>query len=174
MRKLLYFITLFLLPFIAFSQIQDDFSDGDFSNNPTWNGDDAQFKINTSKKLQLNSSGSDTSYLSTTNSLLNNTEWRFYIKQSFNSSSNNHSRIYLVSDQANLKSNLNGYFIQFGSPQDDICLYRQDGNAVTKIISGTNGNTGNSVNEFTLKVTRDANGNWELIRKVIIFKAKER
>jgi hypothetical protein len=161
--RLIYIIGILLfLTFMANAQIQDDFSDGDFTNNPTWSGDDTQFKINSSKKLQLNSSGTDTSYLSTANSLVNNTEWRFYIKQSFNSSSNNHSRIYLISDQSNLKTNLNGYFVQFGSTQDDICLYRQDGNTTTKIISGTYGNTGNSVNTFTLKVTRDANGNWEL------------
>ncbi len=162
MRIILLFLLFACIPLVGISQIQDDFSDGDFTSNPVWTGNDAQFKISNTKKLQLNSSGADTSYLSTPNVLLNNTEWRFYIKQSFNSSSNNHSRIYLVSDQANLKSNLNGYFIQFGSTQDDICLYRQDGNSVTKIISGTNGNTGNSVNEFTLKVTRDASGNWEL------------
>jgi len=162
MRVFILLITVLLSSFVASAQIQDDFSDGDFSSNPIWSGDDLQFKINSSKKLQLNSTGSDTSFLSTANTLLNNTEWRFYIKQSFNSSSNNHSRIYLVSDQADLKSNLNGYFIQFGSTQDDICLYRQDGNAVTKIISGTVGNTGNSVNEFTLKATRDVNGLWEL------------
>ena len=144
------------------AQVQDDFSDGDFTNNPTWSGDQADFKVNTSKKLQLNSSGTDTSYLSTPNSLVQGTEWRFYIKQSFNSSANNHSRIYLVSDQANLKSSLHGYFVQFGSTQDDICLYRQDGNTITKIISGTYGNTGNSVNTFTIKVTRDNAGNWEL------------
>jgi len=162
MLKLRYIFILILLPYFAFSQIQDDFSDGDFTSNPSWSGDNTQFKINTSKKLQLNNSTSDTSYLSTANTLINNTEWRFYIKQSFNSSSNNYSRIYLVSNQANLKSNLNGYFVQFGSTQDDICLYRQDGNTLTKLISGTVGYTGNSVNEFTLKITRDANGNWEL------------
>jgi hypothetical protein len=162
MRVFILFLTVLLSSFVASAQIQDDFSDGDFTNNPNWSGDDTQFKISSTKKLQLNSSGADTSYLSTANTLLNNTEWRFYIKQSFNSSSNNHSRIYLISDQADLKSSLNGYYIQFGSTQDDICLYRQDGNTLTKIISGTSGNTGNSVNEFTLKVTRDASGNWEL------------
>ncbi len=162
MRIYLLFLLLSMMPFLVKAQIQDDFSDGDFTNNPTWSGTDAQFKINTSDKLQLSSSGSDTSYLSTANSLVNNTEWRFYIKQSFNSSSNNHSRIYLISDQSNLKNSLNGYYVQFGSTQDDICLYRQDGNTTIKIISGTYGNTGNSINEFTIKITRDANGDWEL------------
>jgi hypothetical protein len=162
MHKRLLLIVYLLSVFPAFAQIQDDFSDGDFSNNPVWSGDDTQFKISTTKKLQLNGSGADTSYLSTPSSILSNTVWQFYIKQSFNSSSNNHSRIYLVSDRANLKDTLNGYFVQFGSTQDDICLYRQDGVNVTKIIQGTYGNTGASVNEFTIKVVRDTAANWSL------------
>lgn len=145
-----------------FGQIDEDFSDGDFTSNPTWMGDVAKFKINNSYKLQLNSTGADTSYLATSNALISNTEWSFYAKQSFNSSSNNHSRIYLVSDVQNLKGTLNGYFVQFGSSQDDISLYRQDGNNLTQIISGTHANTGNSTNSFTIKVTRDTLGNWEL------------
>ena len=146
----------------VFSQVNDDFTDGDFTSNPVWSGDDSQFKINTSNLLQLNSTGSDTSFLSTPNALISNTEWSFYIKQSFNSSANNHSRIYLVSDQQNLKSSLHGYFVQFGSSQDDISLYRQDGNTLTQIIAGNHGNTGNSTNPFTLRVMRDTLGNWEL------------
>jgi len=81
-----------------FGQIDEDFSDGDYTSNPTWTGDIASFKINTSNELQLSSTGTDTSYLVTQNSFISNTEWSFYAKQSFNSSSNNHSRIYLVSN----------------------------------------------------------------------------
>jgi len=162
MRSILLIILLWCFPFIGKTQVQDNFSDGDFTSNPEWSGEVMKFKVNSTKKLQLDAIGTDTSYLSTKNNKINNTEWRFYIKQSFNSSANNHSRIYLVSNESNLKTSLNGYYVQFGSTQDDICLYRQDGNNSTKIISGTIGNTGNSVNEFTIKVTRDANGLWEL------------
>ena len=75
-------VLLFLITCnLTFSQVFDDFSDGDLTTNPSWSGTDTQFKINSSKKLQLSSSGSDTSYLSTANALVHNTEWRFYIKQ---------------------------------------------------------------------------------------------
>ncbi|OIP02484.1 MAG: hypothetical protein AUJ98_01260 [Bacteroidetes bacterium CG2_30_33_31] len=148
--------------YLSFSQIVDDFSDGNFTQNPTWNGNDSSFKINIYNTLQLNSTGSDTAYLSTPNAVLSNTEWRFYIKQSFNSSSNNHSRIYLVSDKQNLKKALKGYFVQFGSTQDNISLYRQDSLSTTPIITGIHGFTGNTTNEFTIKVTRNSNGVWEL------------
>ena len=49
------FVFLAFLPFLADSQVSEAFSDGDFSSNPVWNGDLAQFKINTSDQLQLNS-----------------------------------------------------------------------------------------------------------------------
>jgi hypothetical protein len=143
-------------------QFSDDFSDGDFSINPTWSGDTGEFKVSSSKQLQLNGSGTDTSFLVTQNTSLVNAEWSFYIKQSFNSSSNNHTRIYLCSDQMDLKGNINGYYIQYGSTQDDIVLYRQDGNQSVALISSIQGLTGNSTNPYTLKVTRDLNGIWEL------------
>jgi hypothetical protein len=143
-------------------QFSDDFSDGNFSINPTWSGDTGEFKVSSSKQLQLNGSGTDTSFLVTQNTSLVNAEWSFYIKQSFNSSSNNHTRIYLCSDQMDLKGNINGYYIQYGSTQDDIVLYRQDGNQSVALISSIQGLTGNSTNPYTLKVTRDLNGIWEL------------
>ncbi|KXK47131.1 MAG: hypothetical protein UZ10_BCD003000738 [Bacteroidetes bacterium OLB10] len=57
------FIVFSLLNFLSYGQITDDFSDGDFTNNPTWSGDAAQFTVNTSQQLQLNSSGTGSSYL---------------------------------------------------------------------------------------------------------------
>ncbi len=161
----LFFLNIFLFTLFSTAlqaQLNDDFSDGDFTSNPAWTGDVSEFKVNSSNKLQLNSSGTDTAYLCTANSLMSGAEWSFYIKQSFNSSANNHSRIYLVSDAQNLKGPLHGYFVRFGSSQDDICLFRQDGLTLTKIIQGTHGNTGASTNSFTIKVKRDTLGNWEL------------
>ncbi|MBN2746285.1 MAG: lamin tail domain-containing protein [Bacteroidales bacterium] len=161
MRLILFFILL-ISAFRLNAQFTDDFSDGDFSSNPAWSGDDAQFKINTSNVLQLNSSGTDTSILVTQNQLVDNGQWEFYVKQSFNSSSNNYSRIYLVSNNQNLKGNLQGYFVQIGSTQDDITLNRQDGSAITILIAGPGGMTANSTNSFTIKVIHNLSGNWEL------------
>ncbi|MCK4287817.1 MAG: hypothetical protein KAW86_01310, partial [Bacteroidales bacterium] len=108
------FIPILLLPFTGLSQINENFSDGDFTNNPTWVGDAGQFQINSSDQLQLNSSDAGESYLSTENYLINEIEWRFWIKLSFSPSGNNNTRVYLVSDNPDLKEPLNGYFLQFG------------------------------------------------------------
>jgi len=151
------------LPVCISAQLIDDFTDGDFTNNPSWSGDIHQFEINSSKQLHLKSSGSDTSFLSTPYTSINNTEWRFWVKQSFNSSDNNHSRFYLVSDNADLEKPLKGYFVQIGSSDDNIALYRQEQNLITQIISGALASTGNSVNQIRIKVLRDMYGNWELL-----------
>ena len=42
LNDFLYSICLLLLPFVAFGQFQDNFDDGDFTNNPTWEGDTAE------------------------------------------------------------------------------------------------------------------------------------
>ena len=159
------FFFLVFSPFFADSQVSDSFSDGDFSNTPVWNGDAVQFKINTSGQLQLNSSGSDTSALSTPFlSTLSDNEWRFWVKMAFAPSDNNNIRIYLVSDQTNLKGALNGYYIAMGENGsfDSVDLWKQNGTTTTKIMDGINGHCSKSTNTLGIKVIRDNAGNWQI------------
>ncbi len=144
------------------SQFIDDFSDGDFIQNPEWQGDVAAFEVNSQDFLHLVSTGTDTSILYTNSSIISNTEWRFVAKHSFNSSSNNNSRVYIAASNNNLAGDVDGYYVQIGSTQDNISLWRQDGDIHTEIITGTNVSTGNSVNLLQIKVICDPNGNWEL------------
>ena len=131
MKKI--FFALLLLPLVTLSQVVDNFSDGDFTNNPTWTGETTEFIVNTAFQLQLTatipfSGPSDTAYLSTPNSKIDETEWQFWVKISFATSANNHGRVYLVSDQSNLEGPLNGYFVQlgdYGDGKDSISLYKQ-------------------------------------------------
>ena len=157
------FILILLLPFTCISQINDDFSDGDFANNPTWVGDAGQFQINSSYQLQLNSSDAGESYLSTENYLINETEWRFWIKLSFSPSGNNNTRVYLVSDKPDLKEPLNGYFLQFGEAGSDdaIELFKQTGDEITSVCRGTDGLISGSFT-ITVKVIRNNIGLWEI------------
>ncbi|MCF8297480.1 MAG: lamin tail domain-containing protein [Saprospiraceae bacterium] len=160
MRKIL--LLLLIFPIFISAQINDDFTDGDFTSNPTWTGDVSQFEVNSSNQLHLNSIGADTSSLSTTNSLISNTEWQFWVKLSFQTSGNNNARVYLTSNNANIEGSLNGYFVQIGETNDSIALFRQDGTLSTKIISGTVAYTNNSTNTLRIKVTRDNTGLWNL------------
>ncbi len=161
MRRLL--LLLLCFPFISFSQVYDDFSDGDFTSNPEWTGTTQKMKINNDFQLQLNDSVAGTAYLTTANALATDCEWRFWIKQSFSPSGNNNSRVYLISNTQNITGDVHGYFLQLGEAgnNDAIELFRQDGNSVASVCRGTDGLISSSFN-ISVKVTRDNNGLWNI------------
>lgn len=155
-----------------FSQLTEDFSDGDFNNNPKWSGDTIEFIVNSDFKLQLNApSNTDTSYLCVETGTLNsnaNISWEFYIRLDFSPSNNNNVRYYLTSNNNNLKGYLDGYFIRVGEngSLDKLKFYRQDGLNTTLLGSSIHSSFG--VNpEFRVKVNRDINGNWEVLSDTI-------
>ena len=159
--RIIFFLVLFGR---VFGQITDNFSDGDFTASPVWSGDAAKFIVNTSEQLQLNSTGADTSYLTASNTSIANTEWNFWIKLSFAPSDNNYVKIYLVSDQQNLKGLVNGYYIRMGENGsfDSVDLWEQTGTSSTKLIDGINYHCGKSTNTLRIKVTRDTIGLWTI------------
>jgi len=163
MKKKHFTIILLLLSCRVQAQVIDDFSDGDFTSSPSWTGDIASFKVNTSFELQLNSSGDNISALATACPMADSMEWNFKVRLAFSPSDNNNARIYLVSDQQDLKSNLNGYYLKLGeSGSDDaIELIKQSGNIHTSLCRGTPGLLATA---FTLRirVIRDNSGNWSI------------
>lgn len=113
LRKCL--IVLFILLSAKFSaQVVDNFSDGDFTNNPTWTGTESEFIINSNQQLQLNSTILISSSLSVQHNLtsIDNKEWRIWVKQTFAGSSANYGRIYLTSDNQSVAMCQNGYYLQ--------------------------------------------------------------
>ena len=145
------------------AQVNDDFTDGDFTQNPSWTGTSETFIVNTALQLQLSDTAAGVSWLSTENQKVSGCEWRFWIKQSFSPSSNNNSRVYLVSNQQNFTEPLQGYFIQLGESgsNDAVELFRQDGETVTSVCRGTEGLIASSFNLW-FKIIRDETGNWEI------------
>ncbi len=159
-----YLLVLFLwLPVLLPAQVFDDFEDGDFTQNPPWTGTENRFRVNDNKQLQLSDTAAGSAYLSTSNTMISATEWRFYIKLSFSPSSNNNARFYLVSDHADVTGTLNGYFLQLGESgsNDAIELFRQDGNSVQSVCRGTDGFISSSF-AMSVKVIRDETGNWQV------------
>lgn len=150
---------------ISFAQLNEDFSDGNFTINPAWTGDVSQFRVNASKQLQLSSTGANVSSLSTPNNLssLDNIEWHFWIHQSFSPSASNYGRIYLVSDQSDLKGSLNGYYLQFGEAlsNDAVELFRQSDSTAVSVCRGTDGQIAKSFT-IAVHVARDTAGLWTL------------
>jgi len=159
MKRLLFFFIL--IPMLSISQVSDHFTDGNFTQNPSWIGDSNHFEINSIHQLHLNSSGADTSTLSTISEWITETEWSFWTKISFNTSTNNYIRIYLTADSARLDNQIKGYYIQLGGADDSIVIFRQNGKECKRIQSFQNYLTNKSTNVLRIKITRDNNGNWE-------------
>tara|TARA_Y100001972_G_scaffold129014_1_gene193430 strand:- start:3165 stop:10019 length:6855 start_codon:yes stop_codon:yes gene_type:complete len=143
------------------AQIRDDFSDGDFMNDPTWVGDQDHFEI-ISESLQLMAPSGGISHLATSNTLFDKVVWEFYVKMDFNPSSTSLTKVYLISDQDDLKGSLNGYYVLIGDSEDEISLYKQEGETSTYVINGDDDIVDVSSPGVRIKVIRDQNGRWSL------------
>jgi hypothetical protein len=149
----------------VYSQINEDFTDGDFINNPIWVGTNTDFIVNTLEQLQVNNTLGDTSYLTTPHSLttLDNKEWRCLIKQSFSPSSSNYGRVFLSADNSNLTLVQNGYYLQFGEALalDAIRLFKMVNGISTQICAGPDAQIANSF-AVSVKVIRSLSGLWSI------------
>lgn len=160
-----YWLLLLLLHGFAISkaQLTDDFSDGDFTNNPTWTGQVMKFQV-VNNALQLNNASiTDEAYLVTPALTRDSTYWSFFVALDFAPSNNNNVRYYLKSKQPDLTGPLRGYFIRIGEngSQDGVDLYRQDGTTTTKILDGLPG-TAFDDPVFQIEVIQDAEGEWHV------------
>lgn len=164
MKHLLFTLFCFLI-FNSWSQMNDSFDDGDFTNNPTWVGDMADFIVNANNELQLNASGTGESYLSTPHNLtqLEDREWRFRINYAFSPSTNNRGDTYLTSTDADLSTNPDGILIRIGEngSADPIYLIERVGGVETIILTSTPAIVANSFN-ISVKIHYATNGDWEL------------
>ncbi len=155
---------LLFIPLSVLGQFSDAFTDGDFTNNPTWQGEQINFEVNASNELHLDAPAvTDKSYLFTPSVAIDTGVWECYVRLEFNPSASNKARIYLVSDQSDFEGALNGYFIQLGNTEDEMSLCRQTGTTVTEIIDGVDDLLNESTVEVLVRATRDTDGNWELL-----------
>lgn len=147
---------------VAISQFQDDFSNGNFTEDPTWVGDTENFSVEDNQLRLTAPAVASTSYLSTESQAIENATWEFWLRMTFQPSGSNFARVYIVADQSNLTGSINGYFVKIGDTQREISLYRQSGNTTTKVIDGVDGRVASNNVEVRIRVTRDETGNWTL------------
>ena len=167
-KKLLICVTALVCTLFANAQFTDNFSDGDFTNNPTWIGGTTDWIVNTSFQLQSNNSVvNSTYYLSTASTKATTAQWEFFCQLNFNPSSANYIDVYLIASASDItQAATTGYFVRFGGTDDEICLYRKDNGIITKIIDGANGALNSSVSAIKVKVLRDAVNQWKLVRDI--------
>lgn len=148
-----------------FAQFEDDFSDGDFTNNPIWDGEVAKFIVSPEMQLRLLAPAeSADAHLSLSSQAIENASWEFFVRLNFNPSATNYARVYLTSNNPDLTGALNGYFVYIGGTQDKISLFRQTETVRTEIITGVSGSVNMNDVQVKIRVTRDNIGNWTLER----------
>ncbi|MBK8969325.1 MAG: lamin tail domain-containing protein [Saprospiraceae bacterium] len=146
------------------AQIADDFSDGNFTNNPAWQGNLTAFIVNTAGELQLNAPDAGASTLAVGGGVPDSAVWQADIRLEFAPSASNLLRIYLLADQADLLQ-ANGYYLEIGEngTADALRFFRQDaGSGSVLLASGVPGFVANDPVSIQLRVQRNAQGNWQL------------
>ena len=166
MRKTLIFLLLFAAN-LAFAQLKDDFSDGNFSVNPVWEGTTTYFQVIDGVLTSNGPQASSTLYLSTANSLATDAAWEFLVNLAFDPSTTNYPRIYLTSNQQDLLATTGkkAYYLQLGSSTnaENFSLVYQNGTSLTTLLSLPDKvrNPTSSVN-VRVRVERSANGRWAI------------
>lgn len=151
------------------AQFIDNFEDGDFTNGPTWSGDESLFTValyppeNTDQMLRSNSPGEADYYLSTPSFIVEETSWEFFFNLQFGTSGVNYFDAFLVADDNNLNNVQNGYYLRFGRTEDDITFWKRSGGTDELLIDGDDGQIGSSSdNPYSVRVTRDEDGLWTI------------
>ncbi|MBP7514386.1 MAG: hypothetical protein KA791_07555, partial [Flavobacteriales bacterium] len=101
-RALATLATWSLAVFVS-AQVDDSFTDGDFTTGPAWTGTDALFTVvddGGNQRLRSNSPGAANYYLSTPSTIANDTRWEFFVDLRFSTSGANYVDFYLMSDLA--------------------------------------------------------------------------
>ncbi len=130
-RSLLAAICLLLLPTVAArGQFVDDFSDGDYTSNPTWTSADTLWSVvpsGTDNALRTRGLAiSDTLSITTPSTIAYGT-WSFDVRFVDGQLTNfNQIRVFLMSDLSDLTEAVSGYQLQIGTNNRNVRLYRVD------------------------------------------------
>jgi len=145
------------------AQITDDFSDGNFTENPSWQGETGEFIINAAGELQLNAPDAGASLLAVAGIIPDSAVWLLQLRLEFAPSTTNLLRVYLLADQADLLAS-NGYYLEIGEngSLDALRLYRQDGAVRTLLATGISGFVANEPVDIRLRVKRSSAANWTM------------
>ncbi len=129
-----------------------------------WQGDVDRYKLLTDS-IQLNDTIAGSAYLSIPSDIVDSAQWEFTVNMGFNPSISNYACVYIKSENANLQGN--GYFVKIGGTDDEISLFRQDGDISInkKIIDGLDDRVDLSKVSVRIKVEYN-DGLWQLFSKI--------
>ena len=157
---------ILLLPQVLLAQLQDSFSDGDFTSSPTWSGDAAGFTVNANRQLQSNGPAVTGTILqlTTPSQAVVGTTWEFWANLKLATSATNYTDIYLIADSPDLKdANTSGYFVRIGGTADEVSLFRKDAaRTPVMLINGQDKTIATTNNLVRVRVSRSINHEWTL------------
>jgi len=177
-----YLLLALLSSHCVVAQISDDFSDGNFSQNPKWHGNTSHFEIDSLNRLHLNAPyETANSFLCLESPFLENTSWELSLKMAFSPSASNYLDWYIIANDSLLSSCTEAYYIRVGGADDAIVLYKRKDNENSKLLESIAGIVNINPVEIRLKVERNIGGefivwadllnanNWTLIGSTIDF-----
>ncbi|MBS2210101.1 lamin tail domain-containing protein [Carboxylicivirga mesophila] len=156
-----FFVLLLCLPFNLTAQLNESFSDNNFTTAPQWIGDDDKFIVNSEQQLQLNDTDAGTAYLSTACNIVEEANWTFRVQMGFNPSSSNLARVYLISNNSQLIEASTAVFVELGNTADNICLYKVENGEKELLVEGLAGRLSLSGVDALVQVSRNAN-TWQM------------
>lgn len=162
MRLLLLFLAILAKIASLSAQFTDDFSDGNFSQNPAWSGDTSHFQQLQGQLALRAPVGVSRSTLVTASSVQLNASFSGWVRLQFNPSSANYLDYYLISNHDSLHLPLQGLFLRFGHTPDEVSLFKQQGLTRTKVIDGPDGMLNYNDNQLLFEISRDSNWLWTL------------
>ena len=166
MRALFFFVVVLCFGY-ARAQVIEQFSDGDFIQNPIWFGSGIQWAIDSSRLRSSATVPNQRFFISTISSPDTTLQLTVDVSILFNPSSLNYVDVFVMSTDTNLLSPTSaGYFIRLGGTDDEIAFYRKDGPVNIKIIDGLNGSLNQSVNQIKLELLKMPGARWVLSRRI--------
>ncbi|TNE54920.1 MAG: hypothetical protein EP338_05595 [Bacteroidetes bacterium] len=145
------------------AQVSENFSDGDFSANPIWTGDDSLFVVESEVLRSQDNFGGRSYWMSTPSNTITEAQWEWFMNLKFATSGSNYVDVFLSADQADLSQAQNGYFVRIGDTPDEVSLYVLENGSSTILVDGPDKQVESSSNNpLRIKVTRDINDLWTL------------
>ena len=163
MSKLLQILCLCVIfPAISFGQFNDNFSDGEITSNPTWQGDVDKFIVNVAKEMQLDDTAAGSATVFLPISITPDFTWEMDLLLNFNPSDNNMLRVYFFIDNSDISS-ANGYYLEIGEnlAEDNVKIYRLDSGVSTLMQEGEGGALAQKPAQISLRINR-VEGLWSI------------
>ncbi len=161
--------SLLVFSFLCFcsnlqAQLTDDFSDGNFSQNPTWIWQADSFVVNAKKELQLNAKAGGISKIASTYNCEQAMVWEFLLRMEFAPSQAN--RLFVLLNADGNSSTSSGYALQLGEDgtADKIKLvkYQTTPSSGTLLATCATNLVVNNLVNTRIRVKRDANNLWSI------------